>query len=190
MRMSGPRVCAAVALAIKIAGAAAAEPRTSVSTASYVVPDVQLVRDDGKTVNLRAELDGKRSVVLSFIFTACTSVCPLTSATFVQLQHRLGADVHKVQLVSISIDPDADNAERLAEYARKFGARADWHFYTGTARASVEVQRAFDAYGGDKMRHAPDTYVRRPGSQSWVHLHGIASADELLAASGVADAPK
>jgi protein SCO1 len=169
---------------------ATAEVRTTRSRANYVLPDVQLVRDDGKTVRLRDELDGGRSVVLSFIFTACTSICPVTSATFAQLQRRLGAEHSRVQLISISIDPDEDGAERLAAYGRKFGARPGWRFYTGTAQASIEVQRAFDAYGGDKMRHTPDTYIRRAGSQSWVRLHGFASADELLAETGVTATPR
>jgi protein SCO1/2 len=198
--MPDRRGLAAAALAIVIACAAAAhgaDPRgaatevhTTRSMANYVLPDVQLVRDDGRTVRFREELDDGRSVVLSFVFTACTSICPVTSATFAQLQRRLGAQRSRVQLVSISIDPDEDGAERLAAYGRKFGARPGWRFYTGTASASIEVQRAFDAYGGDKMRHAPDTYVRRAGSRSWVRLHGFASANELLAETGVAATPR
>jgi protein SCO1/2 len=95
-----------------------------------------------------------------------------------------------VQLVSISIDPDEDTPAELAEYAKKFRAGPGWRFYTGTAETSIEVQRAFDAYAGDKMRHAPDTYVRRAGHPSWVRLRGFASADELLAECGVAAAAK
>jgi protein SCO1 len=157
---------------------------TSRSIVEFSVPDVRLVRDDGKAVGLREELDGRRSVVLSFIYTGCTTICPVTSATFAQLQRRLGAGISKVQLVSISIDPDQDTPDRLAAYAKQFRAGPGWRFYTGTAGASVEVQRAFDAYDGDKMRHEPDSYVRRAGSQSWVRLHGFASADELLAECG------
>jgi len=47
---------------------------SSPHVAAYTVPDVELVRDDGKTVRLGQELDdGGR--VLSFIFTSCTTVC-------------------------------------------------------------------------------------------------------------------
>lgn len=41
------------------------------STANYQVPDVTLVRADGKTVQLNHELDDGRPVVLSFIYTSC-----------------------------------------------------------------------------------------------------------------------
>ena len=155
------------------------------SPIAYQVPDVQLVRDDGRTVRLPEDLDGRRSVVLSFIFTACTSICPVTSATFAQLQRRLGSQSSRVQLVLISIDPEQDTPARLAAYAKKVGAGPGWRFYTGTAAASIAVQRAFDAFEGDKMRHAPDTYVRKAGSRSWVRLRGFATADELLAECGL-----
>jgi protein SCO1 len=189
-----------VVLAAAFAAFAADAARTGAGAASgvdtprsivnYTVPDVRLVREDGKSVGLREELDGGRSVVLSFVFTSCTSICPVTSAALGQLQRRLGDASSKVQLVSISIDPDEDTPARLAAYAKRLGAGPGWRFYTGTAAASVAVQRAFDAYGGDKMRHAPDTFVRRAGGQSWVRLRGLASADELLAECGVRAASK
>jgi protein SCO1/2 len=56
-------------------------PQTTRSVADYKVPDLKLVRDDEKTVSLRDELDDGRPVVLSFIYTTCTTICPLTSQT-------------------------------------------------------------------------------------------------------------
>jgi len=98
---------------------AAEAARTS---AAYTVPDVELVRDDGKTVRLSQELDDGRPVVLSFIFTSCTTVCPITSATLAQLQRKLGPARNQVHLVSISIDPEFDTPARLREYASRLGA--------------------------------------------------------------------
>ena len=151
------------------------------SIVNYNVPEVGLVRDDGTPVSLKDELDGARTVVLSFMYTTCTTFCPLTSATLAQLQEQLGADNSKVQMVSISIDPDQDTPARLAEHAKKFGAGPNWRLYTGTAEASLAVQRAFDAYRGDKMNHEPVFYIRNPGSRSWIRLDNFPSADELLA---------
>jgi protein SCO1/2 len=47
------------------------------SEMAYQVPAVRLVRDDGKAVALQDELAGDRPVVLAFIYTSCTTVCPL-----------------------------------------------------------------------------------------------------------------
>jgi protein SCO1/2 len=45
--------------------------------------------------------------------------------------------------------------------------------------ASVEVQRAFAAYRGDKMNHTPVTFLRAAPGQRWVRVDGFATADEL-----------
>ena len=156
-------------------------PGAARTSAAYTVPDVALVRDDGKTVRLSEELGDGRPVVMSFIFTSCTTVCPMITATLAELQRKLGPARDQVHLVSISIDPEFDTPPRLHEYARKFGAGPGWQHYGGTLAASVAVQRAFGAYRGEKMSHAPTTLVRtRPGAE-WVRFDGFATADQLLA---------
>ena len=159
-------------------------PETVRSLADYRVPRVPLVRDDGTPVMLDEEIDDGRPVVVSFVYTSCTTICPLTSMTLSELQRRLGAGRDRVHLVSISIDPEQDTPARLRDYARKFGAGAQWQHYTGTPAASIASQRAFDVYRGDKMSHAPITLVRASRDGRWVRLEGFASADQLLAELG------
>jgi protein SCO1/2 len=159
--------------------AAGALRRATRTTAEYAPPRVQLVRDDGRTVSLPEELDDGRPVVLDFVFTSCTTICPILSQTFAQLQQRLGSERDRVHLVSISIDPEQDTPARLAEYARRFHAGPQWRHYTGTAQASIAVQRAFDAYRGDKMDHTPLTFLRAAPGRRWVRIEGYATADEL-----------
>jgi protein SCO1/2 len=84
-------------------------------------------------------------------------------------------------MVSISIDPDHDTPARLKAYAEKFQAGADWQFLTGTRADTLAVQRAFDAYRGSKMNHAPLTLLRASSGSPWVRLDGFASASELVA---------
>lgn len=154
--------------------------RVIVSMADYDVPDVQLVRDDGKRVSLAQEMNDGRAVVLNFIFTTCSSFCPLSSQTFAEFQNRLGPAAASVHLMSISVDPEQDTPERLREYARKFGAGPGWQHYTGTLAASRATQRAFGAYRGDKMSHAPLTLIRAAGSKIWRRIEGFATPDDLL----------
>lgn len=156
-------------------------PETVRTTASYQVPPVTLVREDGRSVALRDELDDGRPVVLSFIYTTCTTICPLTSMTLAEVQRRLGTGRDKVHLVSISIDPEQDTPARLRDYASRFGAGPEWQHYTGSLAASVASQRAFDVYRGDKMSHIPVTLVRTAAGGPWVRIEGFASADQLLA---------
>jgi protein SCO1/2 len=160
--------------------AAAANLKRAVRTiAAYTLPLVSLMRDDGKAVTLAAELDDGRPVVLDFVYTSCTTICPVLSQTFTRLQDKLGSERATVHLVSISIDPEEDTPARLTAYAKRFHAGPHWRFYTGTVQASVAVQRAFDAYRGDKMNHTPVTFLRAAPGRPWVRVDGFASAEEL-----------
>jgi protein SCO1/2 len=151
------------------------------SEGTYVAPAVNLVRDDGKTVSLQAELDDGRPVVLNFIYTSCTTICPLSSQVFSQFQQGLGADHQSVHLVSISIDPEQDTPARLHAYAQQFHAEKGWDHYSGTVAASNTIQRAFVAYRGDKMSHTPLTLMRVAPGKPWVRFDGFATAADLLA---------
>jgi protein SCO1 len=151
-----------------------------VSSADYAVPDVTLVRENGRSVSLRKEMDDGRPVVLNFIYTSCTSICPVMSQTLAQFDSKLGIDRHKVHLMSISIDPEQDTPARLSAYARKFHAGPEWQHYTGTLEASLAAQRAFDVYRGDKMSHTAVTLLRAAPGKPWKRIDGFATPDELL----------
>jgi protein SCO1/2 len=144
------------------------------------LPDTKLVRDDGKEVLFKNEMSDRRVVVLSFIYTSCTAICPMTSQTISRLQGKLGADIDKVHLVSISIDPEQDTPEVLTKYAQQFHASKYWNHYTGTENASIEVQKAMNAYLGDKMNHVPVTFIWSGKGSTWLRVDGFSTADDLL----------
>ncbi|WP_423759968.1 SCO family protein [Burkholderia sp. NLJ2] len=157
-------------------------PGTMHTTAQYTLPTVDLVRDDGKTVSLVKEVDDGRPVILTFIYTTCTTICPMISQTLERLQGELGPDRDKVHIVSISIDPEQDTPERLKAYAAHFEAGPEWQHYTGTVEASIAAQRAFNVFRGDKMAHTPVTFMRAAPGQPWLRIDGFATPTELLAA--------
>jgi protein SCO1/2 len=160
-------------------GGPAASPHLVASTFEYLVPSVKLTRDDGKVVRLPDEINDGRPVVLNFIFTTCSSICPLLSQVMAQFEHRLGTDRDKVHLMSISIDPEEDTPARLRAYAHKFRAGPEWQHYTGTLEASIAAQRAFDVYRGEKMSHTPVTLVRAAPGQPWLRIDGLVTPDQL-----------
>ncbi|WP_341316733.1 SCO family protein [Paraburkholderia sp. IMGN_8] len=152
------------------------------STVEYTLPAVTLVRDDGKAVSLVDELNDGRPVILTFIYTTCTTICPMVSQTFEELQGKLGADRDKVHLVSISIDPEQDTPARLRAYAARFDAGPEWQHYTGTVEASIAAQRAFNVYRGDKMNHTAVAFFRAAPGKPWLRIDGLATPAELLSA--------
>jgi protein SCO1/2 len=150
------------------------------SLASYPVPAVTMVNQDGQRVALPELLDTDAPVMLNFIFTSCTAICPAMSAIFARVQTELGSDSARLHMVSISIDPEYDTPEALNAYARRFGAGPQWEFLTGSLEDSIMVQRAFDADRGDKMNHAPLTLFRATPDAQWVRYEGFATAAQLV----------
>lgn len=150
------------------------------SSVAYSVPPIRLMRADGRPIDLKSELDDGRAVVMTFIYTTCTSICPVISQTFEQLQDMLGPQLSHVHLVSITIDPENDTPSRLREYAAKFGAGPQWQYYTGTIDATIAAQKAFNVYREDKMDHNPVVFVRAAPGKPWLRVDGFATADELL----------
>ena len=148
--------------------------------ANYTIPEVMLVESDGKEKLLSKTVDPNKPVMLNFIFTTCTAICPSMSATFAQVAQKMDRGGETVQLVSISVDPEQDTPTKLKEYAKKFEAGSMWRLFTGTTANSILTQRAFDAYRGDKMNHVPLTFIRGANSVRWARIEGIASADELI----------
>lgn len=150
------------------------------SVASYEIPDARLVDMDGTEFGLRERLATAAPVMLNFVFTSCSAICPAMSATFARVHERLGREHDGLQLISISIDPEHDTPARLREYATRFSAGPRWRFVTGSVEASIAVQRAFDVFRGGKMSHDPVTFIRAAPGEPWVRLEGFAGASDLI----------
>lgn len=147
---------------------------------AYRLPQVDLIREDGSMARFPAMIDDGKPVILNFIYTSCTAICPVLSQTFADVQDLLGSDAMKAHMVSISIDPEHDTPARLAEYARRFGAGPQWTHLTGSLQASLAVQKAFGAFFVDKMNHRPLAFMRRSPGESWVRLEGFAAPEDLV----------
>jgi len=98
-----------------------------------LVPDFELTDHLLRPGRLSA-LRG-RVVVIDFIYTRCPlpEVCPRLSANFARLQKRFaGKDV---TLLSITVDPQFDTSQVLADYARRWRANPEqWRFLTGDVK--------------------------------------------------------
>ena len=159
--------------------AAMQNPRYAATTENYAIPDVELIDQSGTSVSLRALLDADQPIALNFIFTTCTTICPVMTATFAQMRRELGDAGDQLRLVSISIDPEYDRPDKLMAYSEQFRAGPGWDFLTGDSNDIVQVLRSFDSYAGSKMNHQPITLLKSPGSSSWTRLDGLASGKDL-----------
>jgi protein SCO1/2 len=163
-----------------IAGFAAEPERYQRSVETYTLPDVVLTNQDGKKIRLKALLESEQPVAVDFIYATCTTICPILSAGYANLQRKLGTDSAKVHLVSITIDPENDTPPILKEYLARYSAKPGWDFLTGSRRDIDRVMTAFDAYFRNKMDHKPLTFIRSPKDGSWIRLYGLMSGIDFV----------
>ncbi|HAD04650.1 MAG: photosynthetic protein synthase I [Desulfuromonadales bacterium GWD2_61_12] len=161
--------------------AGAAEVRYQRSVERYTLPDVGLIDQNGDKVRLKQLLEGEQPVVVDFIYGTCTTICPVLSAGYLNLQRRLAKEGRSVRLVSITIDPENDTPKVMKDYLERYRAKPGWDFLTGSRADIDKVMHAFNAYIPDKMSHYPLNMIRNPKDGSWVRLFGILSSKEFLA---------
>ncbi len=160
------------------AGSSLAQQRT----ASYELPAVSMTDQQGRKAVFSNSLDDGRPVILNFIFTSCTTICPVITQILLDVQAKLGDAREKVHIVSVSIDPEYDTPARLMDYAKQNRTGPEWDFYTGSVEDSIRVQKAFNAYRGGKMNHQAVVLLRGPRGSSWIRLDGFASAEQIVSA--------
>lgn len=107
------------------------------------MPVFQLSDQEGKAFTPE-QLKGKVCLV-NFVFTSCGMTCPMLTRRMKGVQDQLFEKysekiVDQARIVSFSVDPERDTPERLAAYAKEFGANPRlWVFLTGPL---AEVTRA------------------------------------------------
>src|SRR5258708_5755814 len=144
--------------------------------------DVIVQTDDGRTVHFYSDLVKGRVVAINFIFTSCTTVCPLMGARFAQLQRLLretNRPANDVSLISVSIDPATDTPERLATWARRMGGRPGWTLVTGPKPDMDTLTRSLGASAADPASHAPLIIIIDDRSGRWQRLDGLTDPAKL-----------
>jgi cytochrome oxidase Cu insertion factor (SCO1/SenC/PrrC family)/cytochrome c2 len=113
---------------------------------SYI-PNSTVTTQRGKPVKFYDDLVKGKIVIISFIYTSCTDICPLTTARLTLLEDKLGDMVGRtVFFLSMTVDPEHDTPEKLKEYAERFSVGPGWSFVTG----KPEDIRAINYKFGDR----------------------------------------
>jgi cytochrome c peroxidase len=143
---------------------------------SYALPplgeaaDGRVLTAEAVATTLHEQL-GDDVAVLSFVYLSCDDVngCPLATAVFDRLRHRLAAEPElagRVRLVSLSFDPARDTPEAIRPQAEAFaGGEVEWRFLTTAGPA--ELDPILDAYG-QSIRRDVDAEGNEVGTFSHV----------------------
>src|SRR5215468_7064554 len=95
-------------------------------------PNLPVIDQNGRTLKFYDDVIKGKIVVISFIYTSCQDLCPLTTAKMAQLEDKLdGAVGRDLFFVSMSVDPENDTPERMKAFADAFDVGPGWLFLTG-----------------------------------------------------------
>lgn len=134
-------------------------------TAKFGQADLQLADHNGRMRTL-AEFRG-RVVVLFFGYTQCPDICPTTLSDQARVMELLGRDAERVQVVFVTVDPERDTPELLAQYVPAF--HPSFLALRGDAAATAQVAKTFDVFyqkqptsSGYSMDHSAGTFMLDP----------------------------
>jgi len=181
------RLVTLLLLAFLVYGLAQAEKALAARNTSYTrtvetyqVPDVTLINQDGARISLRSLLTQDSPVLVDFAYTTCTTICPLLSANFANVQRTLIEETVEVRLVTISIDPEFDSPQQMKAYLKRYQAKPGWDFLTGSRQDIDLVLKAFKIFIRNKMDHPPVILLKSPSDTRWVRVTGLVGTSELL----------
>lgn len=157
------------------------QPASAGASTTVKLLDLGAADQDGEPVHFARDVVGDRVVVMDFVYTTCTTVCPVLSAVFGQLQQRLGERLGKdVFLVSVSVDPVRDTPARLKAYAAQHRAGPGWTWLTGEKSTVDRVLDGLGAYAPNFEDHPPMVLVGDGKSGRWTRFFGFPGTDQLV----------
>jgi len=145
------------------------------------IPDAELLDQDGRRIHFYTDLVKDRIVVINFIFTTCTTVCPPLGATFARVQRELGERAgREVYFISVSVDPVTDTPERLKAWGAKFKAGPGWTFVTGTKPQVDELLAALAASTARREDHTPTVLIGNDAKGRWTRVYGLTAPSKIV----------
>jgi cytochrome oxidase Cu insertion factor (SCO1/SenC/PrrC family)/thiol-disulfide isomerase/thioredoxin len=123
-------------------------------------PGFTLTDQSGEQVSL-SQFHG-RAVLLAFVDSQCTTICPLTTSEMLDAKRLLGAAGKRVQLLGIDANPDARSVRDVRAYTIAHEMTGQWRFLTGSL---AKLRRVWNAYHiavqieAGQIDHTPALYV-------------------------------
>ncbi len=93
-------------------------------------PNFRLTDQSGNQISLQ-QFKGK-PVVLTFLYTHCPDVCPLTAEHLHSTMLELGKDAHNVAVLAVSTDAKRDDGAAAMQFSQQHHMTDYWHYLVGT----------------------------------------------------------
>jgi cytochrome oxidase Cu insertion factor (SCO1/SenC/PrrC family) len=143
--------------------------------------DTRLLDQDGREVRFYTGALRGKIVLVSFIYTNCTDICPILMHNLLDVQNSLGDRFGKdVFFVSISVDPEDDTPEELKKYSERFEAKPGWTFLTGSKKDVDAVIRRFGEFHEDFEDHSMTFVLGDVKNARWSKMRGDQPPESIL----------
>jgi protein SCO1 len=160
-----------------------AEPkkaRTADEAAAAYFTNTVLLTEDNKPVRFFDDMLKGKVVIINFMFTTCTGVCPAMTANLKKVQDYLGDRVGRdIQMISISVDPTVDTPEALKKYAENYKVKPGWRFLTGKKEDVELVLRKVGGFAREKNDHTTLLMIGNVDAREWVKVFAMAKPAEI-----------
>jgi len=144
--------------------------------------DLPLLTQDGKEVRFYTDMLKGKVVLVSFIYTSCTEVCPILMPNLARIQELLrDGSGRDVALISISVDPVDDTPEELKKYGEKYGAKDGWTFLTGKKENIDWVVYKLGQYTENFEDHSMFFLLGDVKNARWAKMRGDMSPETIAA---------
>jgi cytochrome oxidase Cu insertion factor (SCO1/SenC/PrrC family) len=140
------------------------------SASAGAAPGFTLTDQDGRVLSLSG-FRGK-AVVLEFMDSRCTGVCPLVSQEFIAAYHDLGSAGGRVVFVAVNVNQQYNRVSDVLGYSREhqLSAIPGWYFFTGSGDALRAVWRE---YGVAVAASGPGGDIVHTATVYFIGPHGI-----------------
>lgn len=151
------------------------------SSAHKYFTDVELVNHHGETMRLYSDLLEGKVVIINSFFSTCQGSCPVMLSSFAKIQDRFRDRIGKdIYLISISVDPKTDSAEKLATYAQQWKAQDGWYFLTGEKTNVDTALYKLGFYVESKESHSNIFLIGNEVTGLWKKARGLSKPEELF----------
>lgn len=154
-------------------------------------PNVSLITHEGRKVRFYDDLVKDKIVVINFMYAKCEGICPGITTNLVKVQRLLGNRVGRdIFMYSLTLKPEQDKPQDLAEYARMHKVGPGWQYLTG-APADLELLRRKLGFtdpdpvvDADKSNHIGNIRYGNEPQQLWAACPGMSRPEMIVESIG------
>jgi len=175
------KLVAVTALCMTMAGPLTQRTALAAKLGKNYFPYALVIDQDGHKHRFYDDLVHGKTVVINFMYTHCTDVCPLMTARLVQVQKKLGKSVGRdVFMYSISLDPKNDTPEAMKKHAKAFHVGPGWMFLTGDPAEIGRLRFKLGERSRKLSEHRTDIVLGNDRTGEWRRDSSMADTDRLV----------